>query len=80
MSSERNYFYPYPYDNPPPHRAYIYTQQLTDFLGVHESSESILGNLFRCHTLLLPFLTMTTILYFPLFYFRPGRSVKYIDL
>jgi hypothetical protein len=46
MSSQRNQLYPHP-SNPPPNNMvmqtaddtpYMYTEQLTDFLGAHESS------------------------------------------
>jgi hypothetical protein len=54
MSSKRNQFYPHPSDPNSrtnslmhSHRAYMYTLKLTDFQGAHESSESILGDIFR---------------------------------
>jgi hypothetical protein len=36
----------------------MYTQQLTDFLGAHESSKSLLGVNFRRRTLIFVSLTM----------------------
>jgi hypothetical protein len=36
----------------------MYKQQLTDFLGAIESSKSLLGDIFRRHTLLLSSLTI----------------------
>ncbi len=62
MSSKRNQFYPHPSYPPPPnnslkhtHGAYIYTQQLTDFLGAHDNEESKIGDIFRRRTFLFTF-------------------------
>ncbi len=61
MSFELNQ-YPHPpkqlTDTYSTQRAYIHSQQQTNFLGAHESLKRALGNNFRCRTLLFPSLTI----------------------